>query len=99
MLPPIRTRQPMSVMDGCVDDDENDVLLTQDKNRTESGANSSYPKGLRVSEPFYWFMPFETIQEDLVSIKDDIVHVGKDIVSRGKRLKCSSSPRRRSSKM
>jgi hypothetical protein len=88
------------VMDGCVDDDENDVLLTQDKNRTErSGANSPLPKGLRVSEPFYWLMPFETIQEDLVSIKDDIVHVGKDIVSRGKRLKCSSSPRRRSSKM
>lgn len=70
-------------VDDCAGEEDNTILLDDELKQS--------PKGLRVTEAFHWYMPFETIKEDLESVKNDIVHVGKDIVSTGKRIKCANS--------
>lgn len=72
---------------GCGDDDDDVAISLSDDKPSE---------GLRISEPFHWYMPFETIKEDMASVRNDIVMVGKDLVSKGKRLECGASRKSKS---
>jgi hypothetical protein len=69
-------------MDGCGNDDDNDVAITMSFDKPSDQ--------LRVSENFYWSMPFETMTEDIQSVKNDIVGMGKKLISHGKRFDCGT---------
>jgi len=43
----------------------------------------------RVSEEFHWYMPFETLSEDMKAVHNDITDLGKGILSKGKHLECN----------
>jgi hypothetical protein len=75
-----------SFMCGAMDDCSNDETDAVDT--LLSIRDDKHLDGMRVSEKFHWYMPFETLKEDMASVKDDILMVGKDIVSKGKRLEC-----------
>lgn len=66
-------------LDSCTDED---IAITLSEDNPT--------RGLRVSENFHWYMPFETLNEDIASVKNDIVLVGKGIVSSAKRLDCGA---------
>jgi hypothetical protein len=48
---------------------------------------------VRVTENFHLYMPFETIQEDMVSVRNDIVSVDKGVVTKAEqKLTCGVPP-------
>lgn len=70
--------------DGCGSDDNSTF------GRPVSFTDDKHLDGVRVSENFYWSMPFETLKEDMTSVQNDILLLGKSIVSKSKNLECNN---------
>ena len=55
---------------------------------TAEQMNEEYPD-LRVSETFHWYMPFETLSEDITAVQKDVLGLGKNLISNAK-FKCGT---------
>lgn len=72
---------------------DSSILREDEEEKLDSRGKSRSNRGMRVSEKFNWYMPFETFKEDMKAVHRDIVDVGKDLMAGSEVVKLRSSPR------